>query len=292
MPSHTRAIVRVFLLVLFSLIMLIFRLLFWPVAKVSPKTDRRYRRFLLKNWARVYARIAGIRIVCEGQAPKPPFFLVMNHLSYFDMLVLARETGCVFVSREDVADWPVFGFIAKSLYIIFINRALKRDTVRVNSLIIKTIEEGDGIAIFPEGAVSCGMTVEAFKSPLLQSAIDLNIPVHYAALSYHCADPMPVEGELVSWWRPIPFYVHQYRFLKHPGATATIRFGEEALFDTDRKVLTRRLHEGVLALFTPLRMAAEVYAEDDFPVSTEEAEAPDCIAHGEALPESLSLDPR
>ena len=304
MPSHLRAIVRILLLVLFSVAMLLLRLLVWPTALVSRRTDRRLRRLLLKFWAFVYAAIAGIRIVAEGAAPKPPFFMVMNHLTYFDMLVLARETGCIFVSREDVADWPLFGFIAKSLYIIFINRSLRRDTLRVNALIAETIKEGDGIAVFAESRVSCGMTVEPFKSPLLQAAIDLNLPVYYAALNYrtpegsppegeivswadriaYCAhdledaihagivsiDDVPeAEGEIVSWWRPEPFYVHQYRFLKYPGATATIRFGEHPLFDADRKVLARRLHEGVLSLFTPLRLAAGSYAGEAFPVEVQ-----------------------
>lgn len=269
MPSHLRAIVRILLLVLFSVAMLLLRLLVWPTALVSRRTDRRLRRLLLKFWAFVYAAIAGIRIVAEGAAPKPPFFMVMNHLTYFDMLVLARETGCIFVSREDVADWPLFGFIAKSLYIIFINRSLRRDTLRVNALIAETIKEGDGIAVFAESRVSCGMTVEPFKSPLLQAAIDLNLPVYYAALNYRTPEGSPPEGEIVSWWRPEPFYVHQYRFLKYPGATATIRFGEHPLFDADRKVLARRLHEGVLSLFTPLRLAAGSYAGEAFPVEVQ-----------------------
>lgn len=269
MPSHARAILRVFLLVLFSVAMLLLRLLVWPTALVSRTADRRLRRLLLKFWAFVYAAIAGIRIIAEGAAPKPPFFMVMNHLTYFDMLVLARETGCIFVSREDVADWPLFGFIAKSLYIIFINRSLKRDTLRVNALIAQTIKEGDGIAVFAESRVSCGMTVEPFKSPLLQAAIDLNLPVYYAALNYRTPEGSPPEGEIVSWWRPEPFYVHQYRFLKYPGATATIRFGETPLFDTDRKVLARRLHAGVLSLFIPLRLAADSLAGDAFPVEVQ-----------------------
>ena len=269
MPSHLRAIVRILLLVLFSVAMLLLRLLVWPTALVSRRTDRRLRRLLLKFWAFVYAAIAGIRIVAEGAAPKPPFFMVMNHLTYFDMLVLARETGCIFVSREDVADWPLFGFIAKSLYIIFINRSLRRDTLRVNALIAETIKEGDGIAVFAESRVSCGMTVEPFKSPLLQAAIDLNLPVYYAALNYRTPEGSPPEGEIVSWWRPEPFYVHQYRFLKYPGATATIRFGEHPLFDADRKVLARRLHEGVLSLFTPLRLAAGSYAGEAFPAEVQ-----------------------
>ncbi len=264
--KHLRALLRVLLLTTFSMMILLVRVAVWPTAFFSRRADRRVRRLLLRAWATVFAAISGVRVKTEGPKPKPPFFLVMNHLSYFDMLVLARETGCIFVSREDVQHWPLFGFVAKSLYIIFIDRALKRDTVRVNGLIRKTVQEGDGIGIFAESTVSCGMTVEPFKSPLLQSAIDLGMPVHYAALNYRTPKGAPVEGEIVSWWRPEPFYVHLYRFLQYPGVTATLRFCEEPLYDHDRKALARRLHAGVLAKFTPLRQAACVYAENRFPI--------------------------
>jgi 1-acyl-sn-glycerol-3-phosphate acyltransferase len=267
---HLRAILRIILLVTFSLVILLARLAVWPAALVSRKADRRLRRVLLRFWALVFAFISGVHVRTEGPKPKAPFFLVMNHVTYFDMLVLARETGCIFVSREDVQHWPLFGFVAKSLYIIFIDRALKRDTVRVNSLIRETVLEGDGIGIFAESHVSCGLTVEPFKSPLLQSAIDLGMPVHYAALNYRTPEGSPLEGEIVSWWRPEPFYVHLYRFLKYPGVTATLRFCDTPLFDEDRKSLARRLHAGVLAKFTPLRQAAVVYAESRFPIEVPE----------------------
>ncbi len=275
--KHARAILRLSLLVIFSICMLRFRLTVWPTALVSRRLDRRFRRVLLQAWAMGFAFFAGVHTVSEGTKPKAPFFLVMNHLTYLDMLVLARATGCIFVSREDVEHWPFFGFIARSLYIIFINRASKRDTLRVNALIRETIQEGDGIGIFAESRVSCGLTVEPFKSPLLQSAIDLNMPVHYAALTYRTPEGAPREGEIVSWWRPEPFYVHLYRFLKYPGVTATIRFCETPIFHPDRKVLAQQLHAGVLAKFTPLRQAIVAYAGGRFPI-----EIPSPFADSEA----------
>ena len=264
--KHLRAISRLILLVVISVVLVGLRIALWPGALVSRRMDRGVRRNLLRLWATCFACAAGIRIVSIGPRPKAPFYLVMNHLTYFDMLVLARETGCIFVSREDVADWPVFGFIAKSLYIIFIDRSVKRDTVRVNDLIRQTMEEGDGIGVFPESRVTCGLTVEPFKSPLLQPAIDLDMPVHYASLSYRTPEGAPTEGEIVSWWRPEPFYVHLYRFLQYPGATATIRFGDAPIYDKDRKALAQKLHRAVLAGFRPLRPAIEQYGGEAFPM--------------------------
>lgn len=268
--KHVRAVTRLLLLTSSTLFLLGLRLLVWPTALISRKQDRHLRRILLRVWAYVFAYICGFKVIQKGPSPKPPFYLVMNHLTYFDMLILARQTGCIFVSRGDVEHWPVFGFIAKSLYIIFIDRTIKRDTMRVNDLIKQTVQEGDGIGVFAESRVTCGMTVEPFKSPLLQAAIDLDMPVHYATLSYRTPEGSPTEGQIVSWWRNEPFYVHLYRFLQHSGATATITFGEEPIHDSDRKSLAKRLHEGVLANFTPLRLAITDYADPSFPLEIPE----------------------
>lgn len=262
--KHLNAITKLTVLVMFSLVMIAVRFAVWPVALISRKTDRRIRRGLLRFWATVFAWVVGIRIITIGPRPRPPFYLVMNHLTYFDMLVLGRETGCIFVSREDVQHWPILGLIAKSLYILFIDRSRPAETVRVNEEIKQTLKEGDGIGVFLESRVSPGLTIEPFKSPLLQSAIELNIPVHYATLSYRTPEGCPVEGEIVSWWRNEPFYVHLYRFLQYPGATATIHFCEEPIFDLDRKQLAQRLHAEVLKNFKPLRLAIETYAEPNF----------------------------
>ncbi len=266
--SHLRALVRLKMLIVISLFFLGLRLLAWPTALVSRRWDRGARRLLLRLWAYCFAWAAGMRVNVIGPAPKPPFYLVMNHLSYLDMLILARQTGCIFVSRGDVADWPLFGAIAKSLYILFINRTDKRDTARVNALIEQCIQEGDGIAVFPESRVTCGIDVDPFKSALLQPPIAMGMPVHYASLYYRTPEGAPTEGALVSWWRPEPFYTHLYRFLRSPGAEATIHFGEAPLTGTDRKELTSRLYAAVRANFKPLRQAAASCADEEFPVET------------------------
>ncbi len=249
--------IRAVLLVLVTFFFVGLRLLVWPTAKISRTLDRALRRHLLRQWGHCFAFIAGLQVKVKGTPPRPPFFMVCNHLSYLDMLVLARQAGSIFVSRGDVEHWPFFGFVAKSLYIIFINRDDKRDTTRVNPLIEETIREKDGIVVFLEGYTSPGVEVKTFRSPLLQPAIDLNIPVYYATISYDTPKNHPSPGLLCSWWRQETFYAHLLRFMRYRGAVATIHFGEEPIRGTDRKALAKQLEEAVRANFVPLRQEEE-----------------------------------
>ena len=255
--SHIRAGVRATLLVIVTLFFVGLRLLVWPSAKISRPFDRTLRRFLIRGWGYCFAFLVGLHVVVKGTPPRPPFFMVCNHLTYLDMLLLARQVGSIFVSRGDVEHWPFFGFVAKCLYVIFINREDKRDTTRVNQLIKKTIEEKDGIVVFPEGYTSPGVEVRTFRSPLLQPAIDLDMPVYYVTIYYDTPESGPSPGLLCSWWHPEPFYVHLIRLLHYRGVVATIHFGETPIHDTNRKTLARQLEEAVRANFVPLRQEEE-----------------------------------
>ncbi len=229
------------------------RLLVWPTALVSEALDRRLRRGLLQSWARLFAVIAGVKVVTHGTPPKPPFYIVGNHVSYMDMLLFNHQTGAIFVSREDVQYWPVIGFMAKSVYVIFIDRQDKRDTVRVNKLIEHALNMGDGVAVFAESRISCGLDVEPFKSALIEPAIANHIPVHYATVTYETPEGAPPASKIIGWWRPEPFFAHLLRLLRCPRFTAVIRFGEAPLSGGDRKELADRLHAAVREQFVPLK---------------------------------------
>lgn len=245
-----RASARSVLLILAALLLLALRWILSTLFLRRERIDRTLRRVLLRVWVRFFAWVAGIRIEVQGTPPKPPFFLVANHLSYLDMLVLNLLTGCLFVSRGDVKDWPVIGPIARSLHIVFVDRLKIRDTRRANQEIADTLRKGDGIVVFPEGRISVGMTVAPFKSSLIEPAVELGVPVHCAALTYATRPGMPPAGELISWWRPEPFFYHLFRLLGHPGVYVTVWFADEPIFGGNRKDLAFRLHALVSGMYT------------------------------------------
>lgn len=229
------------------------RVLIWPSVLLSRPFDRRASRYLLWLWSSAFRRIAGIRVVVRGTPPKPPCFVVANHVSYIDMLLLTNLSGCIFVSRGDVERWPVIGFVSKSIYVIFIDRNNKRDTVRVNKLIDEAFKEGDGIAVFAESRISRGLDVEPFKSSLIAPAVANHLPVHYTTIMYETLPGMPPANEIVGWWRPESFFYHLFRLLGYPGFTAILHFGDAPIAGDDRKELADKLWRAVRANFTPIK---------------------------------------
>ena len=80
-------------------------------------------RHLRLRFYRGALRILGIRIRVFGDfSPRRPLFVVANHVSYLDVFVLGSLIPAVFVSKEEVRDWPVVGWVASLQKTIFIAR--------------------------------------------------------------------------------------------------------------------------------------------------------------------------
>lgn len=238
--------------IFWTALVMVVRLLFWPVALVSERLDRRLRRGLTRLWSGPFFWIIGMRVRVEGPRPKPPFFLVTNHLSYVDTWLLNGLLGCTFVAKADISGWPVLGFMSKSLHALFIDRTDRRDTLRINRLIHHAMAQGDAVVVFAESRISRGLDVEPFKSALIEPAVANGIPVHFAAIHYETLPGAPPASAVVGWWRPEPLMLHFRRLLRQPGFTATLRFCDAPLRGDDRKVLAASLHKGVRELFRPM----------------------------------------
>ncbi len=228
------------------------RVAIMPLASVAPGKERKCRMVLFRTWGLGLARIIGMKIRVYGTAPKPPFFLVCNHLSHIDAYLLCGLLGCTFVAKSEVASWPVLGFMAKRLNIIFVNREKAEDAVRVNRLIDEALARGEGLVMFAESKTSRGLTIQPFKSALLEPVVRSSIPAHYATIHYSAPEGTPPADAWVCWWDGTPFLSHVLRLLAKPGFEATVMFGHEPVTALDRKQLARDLWHECIAQFQPV----------------------------------------
>ena len=206
----------------------------------------------MRYWGKGHFWLLGMKLVVHGTPPAPPYYLVSNHVSYIDIMLFGGHLGCCFVSKGSVARWPLVGFIATSMQVLFIDRKNKRDTVRINELIQHTLEQGDGIVVFAESRIFRGLDVAPFKSALIEPAVANNLPVHYATISYETPETSPPASEIIGWWRPETFLHHISRLLRHRSFTANLHYGASPIEGEDRKLLAKQLHQAVQENFVPM----------------------------------------
>ncbi len=211
-----------------------------------------WRQIIFRTWAQIFVKISGMTIEVVGKPPRPPFFLVSNHLSYTDIPALRAVTEGVFVAKGEIESWFLAGKIVGDMGAIFINRQNRRDIPRAGAEIIKKLNNGEGVIVFPEGTSSKGEKVLPFNSSFLEFAAKTDLPVSYAAISYKTPPGQPKASEVVCWWEDISFAAHIFRLFHVGKFTAVITFGDETVLETDRKELAKTLWEKVSKKFIPV----------------------------------------
>ncbi len=224
----------------------------YMIIRLFRKPYEPWRNIILRFWGKSVAKILGLRITVEGTPPKPPFFIVSNHLSYLDIPVFYSILDTTFVSKHEIRNWPVIGIMARSLGILFIKRGLKRDVTRVNREISEQLNEHQGVVLFPEGMTSPGDKIHRFRPSLLEHAASENAEVYYAAIRYETPpDDVPAYNS-VCWWGNTPLHTHLLRVGKTSKVDVLVRFGATTIRSDDRKELALKLQESVEKLFIPV----------------------------------------
>lgn len=221
----------------------------WLLAGVGPGGGPRRSR-VVRGWARGVARILRIRVTCSGPAPRPPFLLVTNHLSYLDVIVLASLVDAVFVAKREVRGWPLFGPLARAIGCIFVDRDMPRDALRAGAAIEGAVRAGNGVVLFAEGTSSDGSTVLELRPALLQWPASAGQEVHTGALSYHTGPGDPPASHALCWWGDMTFLPHLARACRLGPSEARVVFGERTVSAPDRKSLAQALRAALLTDFT------------------------------------------
>ena len=222
------------------------------VALISGRLSRRWNELAVRIWTGGLVTAAGLRIDVVGTPPPKPFFMVSNHLSYLDILVLGSKLGPTFISKHEIATWPVLGPLARVTGVIFVNRDRKRDAMRVLEEIDTAVERGAGVVLFPEGTSHKGDQIYPLKTALLEWAARRQYPVHAVSLRYATSDPRFSASDDICWWGDAPFAPHFLTFLTIPRVTATMTFAPEPVVEGDRTELGTRLRSTLEATFTPV----------------------------------------
>jgi 1-acyl-sn-glycerol-3-phosphate acyltransferase len=204
-----------------------------------------------KFWARNIAKVVRLKIKTEGTPPATPFFLVSNHLSYVDIIVLMTLLDCIFVAKSDVADWFGIGNLAKMVGTIFIDREQNRSILPALEKIDDALKNKIGVIVFAEGTSTKGETVLPFKPSLLEIAVRKSLNVNYASLSYSTPEGCTPASLSVCWWGDMTFQDHAWRLCQLPEIEVAVRFGEGTIKDEDRKELAKKLLSAVSKQFVP-----------------------------------------
>jgi len=205
----------------------------------------RERAAWLRRTARRHAKWIGLEIRVHGKPPAAGL-IVANHVSYLDIVALSAVARCTFVSKKEVARWPLFGLYAKLGATIFVDRERRGAVAEVAGQMRTLLDAGVPVTLFPEGTSTGGEDVLPFRSSLFEPVVELGCPVTACALHYTLAGGSVADE--VAYWRDMTLAPHLLNLLGKTGVTLDIRFGPSSHRTGERKTLARDLHAEVRTL--------------------------------------------
>ena len=139
----------------------------------------------IQRWSKRLLKIFGIQLQVNNAdaLTDSSYLLAANHVSWMDIHAINAFKPIRFVAKSEVEQWPIFGWMAKQLGTVFINRESSRHARQVvtdMAVLLKT----QSICIFPEGTSTIGKSVQTFKPNLFEAAILAHVPVLPIAIAY------------------------------------------------------------------------------------------------------------
>lgn len=119
-----------------------------------------------------------------GDMSQDATLYVMNHISWFDIPVLASQQPLHFLSKAEVKRWPLIGWFTQRAGTLFIQRGAAGAAEKSLNEITQCLKSGGSVVVFPEGTTTDGSGLRNFHGRLLQAAINAQVKVQPVALRY------------------------------------------------------------------------------------------------------------
>ena len=185
---------------------------------------------LPRLWHKGVCFIIGLKVEIVGiPVHNKQLIYVGNHISYLDIPAIGSVLKASFIAKEDIAGWPVIGFLARVQQTAFISRSSAKAKKVANALDVM-VKDGKSLILFPEGTSTVGTSVLPFKSSLFSLAQPKDsgpIPIQPFIIELVDADGKPLTPETrdyYAWYADMEFAPHIWIYLQTRGATVRLTF--------------------------------------------------------------------
>lgn len=168
----------------------------WQVGHTA-NPDNRQIIELIQKFCQKSLNALDIEVIALEPIPTQHALWASNHISWLDIPVIGSIIPTFFLSKAEIARWPVIGWMATTANTLFIQRG-SGDTGKITEQMTKFLSQGYPVVFFPEATTTDGTAIKRIYGNLLKSAIDSQVPVQPIVICY-----VNDKGELD---QAIPYY--------------------------------------------------------------------------------------
>jgi len=242
-----------------TIVMVVIALLLLPFQLAGILFNNPLQRIVPNLFHRAACAVIGIRITQVGERSREsPTLILSNHASWLDIIVLGAVAPVVFVAKSEVANWPLFGWLAKLQRTIFVERERRHKTGDAARAMGDRLLGGDAVVLFPEGTSSDGIRILPFRSALIgavhhtigESTHHDRVTVQPVSLAYVRYGGVPVGRALrdkVAWYGEVELVPHLLGVFSSGAVDVTVSWGEPIGYgmDANRKEIARDAENAV-----------------------------------------------
>lgn len=173
----------------------------------------------------------GISVRVLGHFPERGA-LISNHLGYLDIFAYAALHRVVFVSKTEMRDLPLIGWMTTMAGTVYVERGRGGSALQARAGIQAAADAGIPIVFFPEGTTSNGDSVIKFHTGILDQVRTAGEPVTAAFIRYGLNGDNGPEIKVqddVCWWGDVPLFAHVFRLLSLRGLEVSIKIADEPI---------------------------------------------------------------
>jgi 1-acyl-sn-glycerol-3-phosphate acyltransferase len=217
-----------------------------PLQMIAVVCRLRLARSLPRFYHRIMTRVMGFDVVTTGTPVETtPVLFVGNHVSYLDITVIGSVIETSFIAKAEIADWPLFGWLAKLQRSVFVERRSARAGAQRDE-IAERLAAGDNLVLFPEGTSDDGIHVLPFRSALFGVAErkvgGRPLTVQPFSIAYTRLHGVPIGREwqpIYAWYGDMDLPRHLWRVLGLGRARVDLVFHPPVMLPTvgSRKAL-------------------------------------------------------
>ncbi len=165
-------------------------------ASVFPWLAQGRRNRIIRRWSHWLLTLCGTRLRVTGLPLSPELaqsgvetlssgrLVLANHISWLDIFALNASMPSRFVAKSEIGRWPLLGTLVTLVGTLYIERGRRHAVAAMNHRVRDHLQQGETVAIFPEGTTTDGSTLLPFHSNLVAPAVEVGCDCWPVALRY------------------------------------------------------------------------------------------------------------
>lgn len=199
----------------------------------------------IQLWSLRVLASCGLKLKTYGNLPKEGQgqMMICNHISWLDIMAINAAFPGRFVAKDDVAKWPVVGYLATQAQTVYVtrNKGTEGNSRKIRH-VTEALKNGDTVTLFPEGTSSEGREILPFKTSFFQAANEAGVPFIPVLCRYPNPDgssPNPA----MAYYGDISLVESIRMIASQPDGTAELYFLDPVPSGADRQEIARHIHQ-------------------------------------------------